>query len=249
MSAESDTWVYGLHAVDALLENDTKVGELLVQEGRKDRRMAQILARAYAAGVPVRRVSRRELDALVRGVHQGVVAACEEPIPERDEKWLLTAVTNTESPLLLVLDGVQDPHNLGACLRSADAVGALAVVVPRSRSPELTPVVRKSASGAAETMPLVRVGNLHRTLTALHKAGLWLVGTEAGAEDSLYDLDLRASLALVLGGEGDGLRRLSRECCDKLARLPMRGAVNSLNVSVAAGVCLFEAGRQRQRTK
>jgi len=242
--------VYGLHAVDALLEGDAKVEELLVQEGRRDRRMTQLLARAYAAKIPVRRVSRRDLDALVRGVHQGVVAACKEPMQERDEKWLLAALKDAESPLLLVLDGVQDPHNLGACLRSADAAGALAVVVPRSRSPELTPTVRKAASGAAESMPLVRVGNLHRILKAMRDAGLWLVGAEAGAQDSLYELDLcQPSLALVLGSEGEGLRRLSRECCDQLARLPMQGAVSSLNVSVAAGVCLFEAGRQRRRSK
>ena len=246
MNAERDTWIYGMHAVGALLESDAKVQELLVQDGREDRRVTRLLTRAYAAGVPVRRVSRRNLDALVRGVHQGVAASCEEAMPERDEEWLLTALAQAESPLLLVLDEVQDPHNLGACLRSADAAGALAVVVPRRRSPELTPAVRKAASGAAETMPLVRVSNLHRTLKGLQKTGLWLVGADAGAQGSLYDLDLRTSLALVVGGEGEGLRRLSRECCDRLVRLPMQGAVDSLNVSVAAGVCLFEAVRQRR---
>jgi 23S rRNA (guanosine2251-2'-O)-methyltransferase len=148
-------------------------------------------------------------------------------------------------PLLLVLDGVTDPHNLGACLRSADAAGVQAVIVPKDRSASLTPVVRKVACGAAETVPLVAVTNLARTLKQLQQRGLWVVGTAGEAQQYIYELDLKIPTVIVMGAEGAGMRRLTRENCDYLARLPMAGGVSSLNVSVAAGVCLFEAVRQR----
>jgi 23S rRNA (guanosine2251-2'-O)-methyltransferase len=249
------TRVYGIHAVDALLRRRPRdVSRLLVQEGRNDRRLQALLALAANQGVAVASVSRSRLDAEVEGRHQGVVAelsgATQETIsPGQDwsEADLLQAVDGSERPcLLLVLDGVTDPHNLGACLRSADAAGALAVVVPRDKSASMTPTVQKVACGAAEVLPLVRVTNLARTLKALRDRGVWVYGTAGEAAESVYSVDLRGPVALVLGSEGKGLRRLTREHCDALVCLPMAGSVSSLNVSVAAGVCLFEAVRQRQ---
>jgi len=178
--------------------------------------------------------------------HQGVVAEV-RPSVALDENGLLDLLTAAAPPaLVLVLDGVSDPHNLGACLRTADAAGALAVVAPRDRAAGLTPVVRKVAAGAAETVPFAQVTNLARALRDLKDAGLWIVGTAADGEQDLFAADLRGPLAVVMGSEGRGLRRLTREGCDFCIRLPMQGAVQSLNVSVAAGIVLFEAGRQRR---
>jgi 23S rRNA (guanosine2251-2'-O)-methyltransferase len=183
---------------------------------------------------------------LAEGVrHQGVIARVRRQAAKIDEHNLLSALTRTVNPLVLVLDGVQDPHNLGACLRSAAAAGALAVIVPRDNSAPLTPVARRAAAGAAESLPLVTVTNLARTLRDLKEAGVWIYGASHDAEASLYETDLRGPVALVLGGEGKGLRRLTREHCDGLFRIPMSGAVESLNVSVAAGISLFEVMRQR----
>ncbi len=191
---------------------------------------------------------------MVSGRHQGVVAeTLNLPVhgdASRPNLWqeadLLRAVEEKAGPvLILVLDGVTDPHNLGACLRSADAAGVDAVVVPKDKSADLTPVSRKVACGAAEVVPFVRVTNLARTLQALKERGVWLFGTAGEAEKSIYDSDLTLSMALVMGAEGNGLRRLTREQCDYLVRLPMAGSVSSLNVSVATGICLFEAVRQR----
>jgi 23S rRNA (guanosine2251-2'-O)-methyltransferase len=202
---------------------------------------------ARAAGVPVEETTGDSLDrAAGHDHHQGVVARC-RAAPERTEAELPAFLKDLPATaFLLVLDGVQDPHNLGACLRSADAAGVQAVIVPRDNSAPLTPAVRKVASGAAETVPLFRVANLARVLETLKSAGVWLVGAAGEAERDLYDIDLRGPLALVLGAEGTGLRRLTRDLCDHLARIPMTGSVGSLNVSVAAGVCLFEAVRQRR---
>jgi 23S rRNA (guanosine2251-2'-O)-methyltransferase len=190
------------------------------------------------------------LDKLAEGGrHQGVVA---EVLPRASdpETQLEEALESAAgAPLLLVLDGVQDPHNLGACLRSADAAGVAAVIVPRDRAAGMTPVVRKVAAGAAETVPLVAVVNLARTLRQLKERGIWLVGTDDTADKGLYEADLKGPLALVMGSEGEGLRRLTRECCDLLVSIPMAGAVESLNVSVATGVALFEAVRQRSAKK
>ena len=176
--------------------------------------------------------------------HQGVVAqyAAPQNLGEGDLDELLGKV---ENPLLLVLDGVQDPHNLGACLRSAGAAGVAAVIVPRDRAVGVTAVVRKASAGAADQVPLIRVTNLARTLKTLKDAGVWIVGLAGEAEKSLYEMDLKGPIAIAMGGEGDGLRRLSREHCDYLAKIPMTGIVESLNVSVATGVALFEAVRQR----
>lgn len=248
-------YIYGIHAVDSLLrQNPGSVQRLLAQRGREDKRIGALLALAANQGVPVARESRRVLDDLVPGRHQGVVAEVSAQALTGDSSqanlWqeadLLRAVDNKEGPvLILVLDGVTDPHNLGACLRSADAVGVDAVVVPRDKSADLNPVSRKVACGAAEVVPFVRVTNLSRTLQALKDRGVWLFGTAGEADSSIFEHDLTLSMALVMGAEGSGLRRLTREQCDYLVRLPMAGSVSSLNVSVATGVCLFEALRQR----
>jgi len=241
-------YVYGLHAVEGLLEKTpARVALLNVAAGRDDRRIRQVLRQADAAGIPVRQLPRAELDALLPDAsHQGVIASLHGAAPELHEQDLpafLEALT--EPAFLLVLDGVQDPHNLGACLRSADAAGVQAVIVPRDRAARITPVVRKVACGAAESVPVFSVTNLARTLRLLKQAGIWLYGASDDAEGGLYDTDLSGPLALVLGAEGKGLRRLTREHCDHLVAIPMAGQVDSLNVSVAAGVLLFEARRQR----
>jgi 23S rRNA (guanosine2251-2'-O)-methyltransferase len=241
-------YVYGLHAVEGLLANSpARIALLNVVAGRDDQRIRQVLRQADAAGVPVRQLPRVELDALLPDAsHQGVIASLCGAAPELHEQDLPAFLEALQEPaFLLVLDGVQDPHNLGACLRSADAAGVQAVIVPRDRAARITPVVRKVACGAAESVPVFSVTNLARTLRLLKQAGIWLYGASDDAEGGLYDTDLSGPLALVLGAEGKGLRRLTREHCDHLVSIPMAGQVASLNVSVAAGVLLFEARRQR----
>ena len=238
--------IYGVHAVEALLRHHPKrVKQVWLAEGRSDPRVQPLIELANENRVAVGQAERREMDAWVEGVHQGVVAEV-SPSQVWGEAMLDELLDRTEgAPLLLVLDGVTDPHNLGACLRSADAAGALAVIVPKDKSATLTPVVRKVACGAAEVIPLVAVTNLARTLEKLQQRGLWVVGTAGEAEVSLYDQDLTGPTILIMGAEGKGMRRLTREHCDYLVKLPMAGSVSSLNVSVATGVCLFEALRQR----
>jgi 23S rRNA (guanosine2251-2'-O)-methyltransferase len=238
---------YGIHAVRVLLSRQPgRVRRVLVAGGRDAGRLAEVRALAQQAGVQVASVELAQLDRLAEGErHQGVVA---EIVPRAgDPETQLEEALEAAGPvpLLLVLDGVQDPHNLGACLRSADAAGVAAVIVPRDRAAGLTPVVRKVAAGAAESVPLVAVVNLARTLRQLKERGLWLVGTDDAADKTLYEADLKGPLGLVMGSEGEGMRRLTRECCDQLVSIPMAGAVESLNVSVATGVALFEAVRQR----
>ena len=238
---------YGIHAVRVLLtRHPQRVRRVLLAGGRDAGRLAEIRTLAQRSGVQVAAADEAVLAKLAGGErHQGVVAELlpRAGDPETQLEEALEAAGAT--PLLLVLDGVQDPHNLGACLRSADAAGVAAVIVPRDRAAGLTPVVRKVAAGAAETVPLVPVVNLARTLRDLMERGVWLVGTDDAADKTLYDADLKGPLALVMGSEGEGMRRLTRECCDQLVSIPMAGAVESLNVSVAAGVALFEAVRQR----
>jgi len=238
--------VFGLHAVQALLDRHPKrIKRLLLQAGRLNERQQALLAMAERQGVALQRVASDELDAQAEGVHQGVVA---EVVPSQlwSEEMLGHMLDRLEgTPLLLVLDGVTDPHNLGACLRSADAAGAHAVIVPRDRSASLNPTVRKVACGAAETVPLVAVTNLSRTLKQLKQRGLWVVGTAGEADQLIYDVDFTVPSIIIMGAEGAGMRRLTREHCDYLAKLPMAGSVSSLNVSVATGICLFEAVRQR----
>ena len=238
---------YGIHSVRVLLlRHPQRVRRVMVAGGREAGRLAEVRALAQSAGVQLSTVEEAQLDKLAAGErHQGVVAELlpRAGDPETQLEEALEAAG--DAPLLLVLDGVQDPHNLGACLRSADAAGVAAVLVPRDRAAGLTPVVRKVAAGAAETVPLVAVVNLARTLRELKERGVWLVGTDDSAEQTLYDAELTGPVALVMGSEGEGMRRLTRECCDQLVSIPMAGAVESLNVSVAAGVVLFEAVRQR----
>ena len=237
----------GLHSVRAALKHEKMVLALWVDVGRRDRRLRELIADAKSAGVSPRKVSREELDRLAPNTnHQGVVAEI-EGAAAGDEHSLENLLNNLdEPPFLLVLDGVQDPHNLGACLRSANAAGIHAVIAPKDKSVGLTPVAVKVASGAAESTPFIQVTNLARTLKKLaDDFRIWIVGLAGDAETSLYQVDLKGPLALVMGSEGEGMRRLTREHCDVLAALPMKGSVESLNVSVASGVTLFEALRQR----
>ncbi|MEJ2514674.1 MAG: 23S rRNA (guanosine(2251)-2'-O)-methyltransferase RlmB [Gammaproteobacteria bacterium] len=242
-----DSGIYGLHAVLSLLEAaPERVRQLWVQASRENESLGRILELAREAGIPVERVRRESLDRKAGGGrHQGVVASAAEPpaLDEADLAGLLDALDRP--PLLLVLDGVQDPRNLGACLRTADAAGVDAVIVPRDRASGLTGAARKAAAGAAETVPLVRVVNLARCLRALKERGIWVVGADAGSRDTIFGTDLAGPVAVVLGAEGSGLRRLTREHCDLLVALPMLGRVESLNVAVTAGIVLYHALSQR----
>ncbi|WP_295542734.1 23S rRNA (guanosine(2251)-2'-O)-methyltransferase RlmB [uncultured Thiohalocapsa sp.] len=233
-------------ARSALKFGAEQVAELWLDRRRRDQRLAELAGLARDAGVRVRQLDRQALDAAAGGGnHQGVIAWVTGPAarPAQDLDALLAGLEHP--PLLLILDGVTDPHNLGACLRSADAAGADAVIAPRDKAAGLTPAAVKVASGAAESVPFIQVTNLARVLEQLKAAGVWLMGTAEDAPASLYQTDLTGPLGLVLGGEGSGMRRLTRAHCDVLLHIPMRGRVESLNVSVAAGVCLYEALRQR----
>lgn len=242
-----ETIVFGIHAVRTLLEqHPERVSALTVQKGRDDARIAEVVKLAQAAKVRISTRDGQELDRLAAGDrHQGVCVQMRSVgvLGEGALDELLDKAG--PAPLLLVLDGVQDPHNLGACLRTADAAGVKAVIVPRDRAAGLSPTVRKVASGAAETVPLIQVVNLARTLRWLKERQIWIVGTDDEAPKSIYETDLKGPLAIVLGAEGPGLRRLTKEHCDALVGIPMRGVVESLNVSVATGVVLYEALRQR----
>ncbi|MET0281396.1 MAG: 23S rRNA (guanosine(2251)-2'-O)-methyltransferase RlmB [Steroidobacteraceae bacterium] len=240
------TVLYGLHAVRSLLvRSPARLRRLCVDVRRDDTRVRELLQLAQQHGIKPERVDGKQLAARVgEANHQGVLAEI-EPMPLWHEDALLEAVTAARNPLLLVLDGVQDPHNLGACLRTADACGALAVVVPKDRAAGLNPTVRKVAAGAAETVPLATVTNLSRTLKLLKDAGQWIVGADMSGTQLAWQADFTGSKAIVMGGEGDGLRELTRKSCDFLVRLPQLGGVESLNVSVACGMLLYEAVRQR----
>jgi 23S rRNA (guanosine2251-2'-O)-methyltransferase len=240
-------FVYGLHAINAVLERaPERVLELWIAQPRDDSRTRDLRNRAESVGVRVQTAGGEALARLVGDVaHQGAVAAV-RPLKAWDEHDLIEALGQVAGdPLLLILDGVTDPHNLGACLRTADAAGAHAVLIPKDRAAAVDGVVRKVAAGAAEFVPVASVTNLARTLDMLKERGIWVVGTDGEAPQTLYAADLKRPLALVLGAEGSGMRRLTRERCDFLVRIPMAGQVESLNVSVAAGVALFEARRQR----
>ena len=241
--------IYGMHAVRVMLERHAdRVLTVLLAEQRDDPRARAIEELARRHQRPVQRVDTHSLRQQLGDVaHQGVAAEI-TPLPPWSEDELLAALQAVRAPLLLALDGVQDPHNLGACLRTADACGALAVIVPRDRAAQLTPTVRKVAAGAAETTPVVAVTNLVRSLKLLKETGLWIVGADADAAKPARAVDLRGPIVLVLGAEGTGLRHLTRQNCDFLVSLPQRGAVESLNVSVAAAMLLYEALRQRETT-
>lgn len=244
----SEDLICGPHAVLAVLKSRPRaVSGVWLNAQRRDKRIDAVIRAAQAAGVKFHRVPRARLDQLAGEFpHQGVVARA-QPETVGNERDLADFVTHiTGAPLLLVLDGVQDPHNLGACLRCANAAGAQAVIVRRDHAAAVTAVVRRTAAGAAESTAMFRVSNLARCLAGLRDAGVWLIGAAQTAPRVLYEADLTGPVALVLGGEGAGLRRLIREHCDFLVQIPMGGTVESLNVSVAAGICLFEAARQRR---
>ncbi|MFC5578572.1 23S rRNA (guanosine(2251)-2'-O)-methyltransferase RlmB [Lysobacter niabensis] len=242
-------WIAGINAVTAALEHDAEnVREVLIEAGAKNPRIAEIEAQARRKDIDVRRVTTQALEGVVGNLrHQGVVAryAAAKTFSENDLQGLIEAAEG--KALVLVLDGVQDPHNLGACLRSAAAAGATAVIFPKDKAVQVNATVRKTSAGAADSIPVIPATNLSRTLRDLQQMGVWIYGLAGEADTSFWSIDLRGNVALVLGGESDGLRRLTRENCDQLVKIPMPGGsdVESLNVSVASGVTLFEAVRQR----
>lgn len=250
----SQSWekIYGIHAVEALLTHHPKrVKRLFTLDGRQDDKLQHLISLAQQHRIPVQACSRDELNELTdeSAVHQGVIAEVSASQPWNEAMLFEMLEQLTTPPLLLVLDGVTDPHNLGACLRTADAAGVQAVIIPKDKSATLNATVRKVACGAAEVIPLVVVTNLARTLEKLKQQGLWVVGTAGEADNKIYQQDLSIPTILVMGAEGKGMRRLTRDYCDYLVKLPMLGSVTSLNVSVATGICLFEAVRQRQYTR
>jgi 23S rRNA (guanosine2251-2'-O)-methyltransferase len=238
--------IYGVHPVRVLLErHPERVVAIRLADRRDDPRVREIEELARKHGRPVQRADANALKQLLGDVsHQGVVAEI-TPLPPWSEDDLLDSLQAVKDPLLLALDGVQDPHNLGACLRTADACGALAVIVPRDRAAQVNATVRKVAVGAAETTPVVAVTNLVRTLKLLKEVSLWIVGADAEGAKPAHEADLKGGTVLVLGAEGAGLRHLTKQTCDWMVRLPQLGTVESLNVSVAAGMLLYEAVRQR----
>lgn len=238
--------VFGFHAILARLRSDpSSVVEIFLDETRNDARGKDLVALAERHHVRLMRVPGKRLDGFEGGArHQGVVARVTVKSLGDDLDEVLEGV---EQPMLLVLDGVTDPHNLGACLRVANAAGANAVIAPKDRAAGITPSVSKVASGAAEATPYLMVTNLARTLGEIKERNIWIVGADERAEKTLYEADLPTSIAWVLGAEGEGMRRLTRENCDYLVRIPMRGEVESLNVSVSAGICLFESVRRRKK--
>jgi len=245
--SKQNQWIVGVNAVASSVENDAdNVREVLIEAGSKNPRLTEIEAQARRKGIDVRRVNAQALDGVGGQVrHQGVAAryAVARLWAENELAGLVEAAAGRA--LVLILDGVQDPHNLGACLRSAAAAGVTAVVIPKDKSATVNATVRKTSAGAADRIPVVAVTNLARCLRDLQKQGVWLYGLAGEAQMSLYRVDLRGNVGLVLGGEADGLRRLTREHCDGLVKIPMPGEIESLNVSVATGVALFEVVRQR----
>lgn len=238
-------FIFGIHAVKALLTTHPKTIKLLYcLRGRDDARLLECMKLAELHGISVHSCSRQELDQKIQGQHQGIIAQCTER-PQYQEADLQALIDNIQTPLFLILDGVTDPHNLGACLRSADAAGVHAVILPKDKSAPVNPTVRKVACGAAESMPIIMVTNLARALRLLKEAGIWIYGLAGEAETSLYESKLQGPMAIVMGSEGSGLRRLTRDHCDYLIKIPMHGHVSSLNVSVATGITLFEVVRQR----
>lgn len=240
-------YIFGIHAVAALIEkHPERVIYLLVAEERGDKKMAELLKRSRQQGIEVRQASRAELDGVTKqGNHQGIAAFCEKP-KTYDESDIKSFLSEIDGPaFLLILDGVQDPHNLGACFRTADAAGVHAIIAPKDKATGITPVVSKVACGAAEVVPFIQVTNLARTMDILKEEGIWIYGAAGEAQTSIYQIDFKGNIAVVMGAEGEGMRRLTREKCDGLFQIPMYGTVSSLNVSVATGISLFEVVRQR----
>ena len=248
--AKNEEIVFGIHAINALIKvAPERFIEIWLLKGREDDRIMPIINLARKYGISTQMAQRKVLDDKSEGEqHQGVVARVRpgKVFTENDLDDIINQVKKrNEPPFLLILDGVTDPHNLGACLRNADAAGVQAIIVPKDNAARLTATVRKVAVGAAESVPLVQVTNLSRTMKQLQKLGVWIIGTAGETDTCLYDVKLSGPIALVMGSEGKGMRRLTRENCDQLVKLPMAGTVSSLNVSVATGICLFEMVRQR----
>ncbi len=246
--AKSFDVIYGIHAVEAALRKQPEnVLQVYVQQGRNDNRIKTLIDIAKNSGISLQSISNEKLkEKCPKARHQGVVA---EVRHSKSSVVSLEDILQKENLLLLILDEVQDPHNIGACLRTADACGVDAVIVSKNRSPALTPVIRNVASGAAETVPYIMVTNLARALEKIRDENVWVIGTSGDSKQSIYDIDVNASnkrLALVMGSEGKGMRRLTREACDELVSIPMQGSVESLNISVATAVCLYEMRRQQQ---
>jgi 23S rRNA (guanosine2251-2'-O)-methyltransferase len=249
--AKNDELVFGIHAVNALMDSaPERFIEIWLLKGREDERLMSIINMARKLGISAQMVQRKVLDEKSEGEqHQGVIARVKQGkvFTENDLDDIINkANTQGIPPFLLILDGVTDPHNLGACLRNADASGVQAIIVPKDNAARITPTVRKVAVGAVESVPLVQVTNLSRTMKQLQELGVWIIGTAGETDTCLYDVKLSGPMALVMGAEGKGMRRLTRENCDQLVKLPMAGKVSSLNVSVATGICLFEIVRQRK---
>lgn len=240
-------YVFGIHAVRHVLEKRVEqVVEVWVQQEREDTRLTALLENVKRHGLGLQRVPKKTLDKLTAGaVHQGIVIRCQTKTPPSEVTLDTCLATLTVPPLLLILDGIQDPHNLGACLRTADAAGVHAVIVPKDRACSVSATVRKIACGGAETVPFIPVTNLATTLRELKKRGIWLIGATEKAPTSLFATPLSGALAFVLGAEDQGLRHLTQELCDVVVHIPMLGSVESLNVSVATGICLYEVMRQR----
>lgn len=246
----TDHWVYGLHAVTALLHSrHRRPKQLFISSDREDKRLQALKDLAQSQNIPIENISLQKMNQrFADSPHQGVVAKT-TPLPEYQEADLVSLIASLEKPaLILILDGLTDPHNLGACLRTADAVGVDFIVIPKDNSASISPVVTKTASGAAESIPLVRVTNLARAMDIIKEQGVWIFGAAGDVPQDIYHIDFKCSAAIALGAEGTGLRRLTRERCDGLFSIPMVGTVESLNVSVATGVALYEATRQRNAT-
>lgn len=240
--------VFGIHAVEVLIKrNSETIDCVYIQHDRRDQRLHKLVKLAQANGVKFKQKSKDELEEFTEERHQGVVAVCGNLKQKQyHEKHIPDILNQLEKPpFILILDGVTDPHNLGACLRSADAAGVDMVIAPKDNAASLNATVRKVACGAAESVPFIAVTNLARTIKSLQDAGVWVYGTAGEAEKDIYSTDLSGSIAIVMGAEGDGMRRLTKETCDHLVKIPMAGEVSSLNVSVATGVTLFEVVRQR----
>lgn len=243
----STTPLFGIHAVQAALDySPQKIKQAWVDPQRQDARLTQVLDDLLALGIKPEKSERKKLDRMADGKnHQGIVVAVELPAVRGEDQLKRDVEALTETAFYLVLDQVQDPHNLGACLRTADAVGAHGIIVTKDNAAGITPTVCKVASGAAETVPVYQVTNLARVLRWLKEQNIWIMGTAGEAEQTIYDMKLDMPLAVVMGAEGTGMRHLTRQHCDFLVKIPMAGQVESLNVSVAAGVMLYEVFRQK----
>jgi len=249
MQAKQSEIIFGFHSVESIIRNDPiNILQLMVEKNRHDKRITQLVNYAESQGISVEYLKKTDLQKQADS-HKTQGVAVRYKSSAKVEGKSLEDIMQKENVLLLVLDSVTDPHNLGACLRTADAAGVDAVIVPKDRAAGLTPTVRKVACGAAESMAFFQVTNLARTLKQLHENEIRIVGTAGEAENNLYDIELTGKLALIMGAEEKGMRRLTRESCDQLVKMPMLGQVESLNVSVATGVCLFEAVRQRVRQR